>query len=69
MSTAIPILPLWAVRPVQSLSACTRVHLTTGWYGHFQPSIPEEVRKIVKHLQVDSQYNGQLYNQAPPTAN
>ena len=27
-STAIPLLPLWAVRPVQSLSACTRVHIT-----------------------------------------
>jgi len=25
-STATPVLPLWAVRPVQSLSACTRVH-------------------------------------------
>ena len=25
---ATPILPLWAVRPVQSLSACTRVHFT-----------------------------------------
>jgi len=25
---AIPLLHLWAVRPVQSLSACTRVHLT-----------------------------------------
>ena len=25
-SRAIPPLPLWAVRPVQSLSACTRVH-------------------------------------------
>jgi len=23
---AIPLLPLWVVRPVQSLSACTRVH-------------------------------------------
>ena len=23
---AIPLLPLWAVRPLQSLSACTRVH-------------------------------------------
>ena len=23
---AVPLLPLWAVRPVQSLSACTRVH-------------------------------------------
>jgi hypothetical protein len=26
--TAIPLLHLWAVRPVQSLSACTRVHIT-----------------------------------------
>ena len=25
-SRAIPLLPLWAIRPVQSLSACTRVH-------------------------------------------
>ena len=25
---AIPLLPLWAVRPVQSLSNCTRVHFT-----------------------------------------
>jgi hypothetical protein len=25
---AIPLLPLWAVRPVQSLNACTRVHFT-----------------------------------------
>jgi hypothetical protein len=27
-SRAIPPLPLWAERPVQSLSACTRVHFT-----------------------------------------
>ena len=27
-SRAIPLLPLWAVRPVQKLSACTRVHFT-----------------------------------------
>ena len=27
-SRAIPLLPLWAARPVQSLSACTRVHFT-----------------------------------------
>jgi hypothetical protein len=25
---ALPLLPLWAVRPVQSLSVCTRVHFT-----------------------------------------
>ena len=27
-SRAIPLLPLWAVRPVQSLSACTKLHFT-----------------------------------------
>jgi hypothetical protein len=27
-SRAIPLLPLWAVRPVQSLSTCTSVHFT-----------------------------------------
>jgi hypothetical protein len=27
-SGAMSLLPLWAVRPVQSLSACTRVHFT-----------------------------------------
>jgi len=27
-SIAIPLLPLWTVRPVQSLSACKRVHFT-----------------------------------------
>jgi len=27
-SRAIPLLPLWTVRPVQRLSACTRVHFT-----------------------------------------
>jgi len=27
-SRAVPLLPLWAIRPVQSLSGCTRVHFT-----------------------------------------
>ena len=27
----IPLLPLWTVRPVQSLSACTRVHFTFSY--------------------------------------
>ena len=31
-SRTIPLLPLWAVRPVQSLSACTRVHFTFTLY-------------------------------------
>jgi len=31
-STAIPLLPLWAVRPVQSLGACTRVYITFTFF-------------------------------------
>jgi len=32
---AIPLLPLWAVRPVQSVSACTRGELyLTMWRTH-----------------------------------
>jgi len=31
-SRATPLLPLWAVRPVQSLSACTRVHFTFTFF-------------------------------------
>jgi hypothetical protein len=30
---ALPLLPLWAVRPVQSLSACTSVHFFTLEYS------------------------------------
>jgi hypothetical protein len=36
---AIPLLPLWAVRPVQSLSACTRVHLPLPLHEHLFTSI------------------------------
>ena len=31
---AIPLLPLWAVRPVQTLSTCTRVHFTVPFTLH-----------------------------------
>jgi len=34
---AIPLLPLWAVRPVQSLSACTRVTFTFTFYSRITP--------------------------------
>ena len=39
-SIATPLLPLWAVRPVQSLSACTRVQFT--YLLHHRMSGPEE---------------------------
>jgi hypothetical protein len=44
---AIPLLPLWVVQPVQSLSACTRVHFT------FLPSAitpcPSALRFVLCH--------------------
>jgi len=36
-SRAVPLLPLWAVRPVQSLSACTRVQFTFFYLGKDGP--------------------------------
>ena len=36
-SIAIPLLPLWVVRPVQSLSACTRVHFTLPYWTSARP--------------------------------
>ena len=36
---SIPLLPLWAIWPVQSLSACTRVHFTLHMYHNFTFSI------------------------------
>jgi hypothetical protein len=42
-SRAIPLLPLWAVRPVQSLSACTgelNLYSPYGPYGLYRASVP-----------------------------
>ena len=42
-STAIHLLPLWAVRPIQSLSACTvQLYLYSpyGPYGLYRASVP-----------------------------
>ena len=56
-SRGIPLLPLWAVRPVQSLSACTRVHFTFILYSllfnEYQGSIPgvkRQGREVDNHL-------------------
>ena len=46
-STAIPLLPLWAVRPIQSLSACTvQLYLYScyGPYGLYRASVPVQYR-------------------------
>jgi hypothetical protein len=45
-SRAIPLLSLWAVRPVQSLSACTvEIYLYSpyGAYGLYKASVPVQV--------------------------
>jgi hypothetical protein len=42
-SRAIPLLPLWALRPVQSLSACTvelYLYSPYGPYGLYRASVP-----------------------------
>jgi len=39
-SRAIALLPLWAVRPAQSLSACTRVHFTLPFTKRLRWSRP-----------------------------
>jgi len=50
----IPLLPLWSVRPVQSLSACTRVHFTFTYTS--TPPIGRTARTEPQCL-----YNGALY--------
>jgi len=66
---AIPLLPLWAVRPVQSLSACTRVTFTcTAYVERERAQIVEtynknfwETMEVCKcydiHLRVGRQFN------------
>jgi len=50
----IPLLPLWTVRPVESLSACTKVHFTFTY-----TSTPPMDRMACTELQC--LYNGALY--------
>jgi hypothetical protein len=49
----ILLLPLWAVRPVQSLSACTRVHFTFALFLYsIRSNNPEHpvLRKVAQEL-------------------
>jgi len=51
-SRAIPLLPLWAVRPVQSLSACTvQLYLYFPYwpYGLYRASVPVEYSYTSTH--------------------
>ena len=65
-STAIPLFPAWAVRPLQSLSVCTRVHffntLPKFNGSDISYSSAEDVRTVVyarlKHVHMD--YHAQM---------
>ena len=52
-SRAISLLPLWAVRPVQSLSACTRVHFTYFFYVHCVVFFLRQTKKYPVNTQSD----------------
>ena len=60
-SRAIPLLPLWAVRPVKSLSACTRVHFTLTYISNVYIDI-YYIKSILRcavdtqHFTVDTQH-------------
>jgi hypothetical protein len=52
-SRAIPLLPLWAVRPVQSLSACTvelYFYSSYGPYGLYRASMPVQECTLFFHF-------------------
>jgi hypothetical protein len=51
-SRAISLLPLWAVRPVQSLSACTRVHFAFTFTTYFHPLYIPLFRKTSTNISV-----------------
>ena len=55
-SRAIPLLPLWAVRPVQSLSACTRVTFTFTFYLHFRTITITKNSDLAEYYAVSNWY-------------
>ena len=63
-SRAIPLLPLWAVRPVQSLSACTRVHFTFIYQDHLAVV---EVLMMYSYLRLRSSLPSVCYSSLPAT--
>ena len=49
-SRAIPLLPLWAIRPVQNLSACTRVHITFTYLNRLIPNVMHKFSRVYYHI-------------------
>jgi hypothetical protein len=52
MSRAIPLPPLWAVRPVQSLNACTRVHFTVSCGGFIVKGNTEGTHTVTMYCEI-----------------
>jgi len=76
MDRAIPLVALWAVRPVQSLSACTRVHITFTFFyfrsplaqcGHEQKCCEGITELVSTHKLAGRQYVNPLNAQLNPT--
>jgi len=76
-STAIPLLPLWAVRPLQNLSVCTvelYLYSPYGQYGLYRASVPVQYSYTPTHpmgrtvcTEPQCLYKGVLYLLTLPT--
>jgi len=60
---AIPLLPLWAVRPVQSLSACTRVHFTFTFICEWRLLYEADIWDIGEGWEVSDRAQGIFFAQ------
>ena len=58
---AIPLLPLWGIRPIQSLSACTRVHFTLPFFIY----LAAVGRSLKKYIVLQCELSG--YGAVPQT--
>ena len=70
-SRVIPLIPLWAVRPVQSPNVCTRVHFTlplplSCTLKYFPPVVPQTLQRKTEEVSCHmSQPTFQIHNQIP----
>jgi hypothetical protein len=49
-SRAIPLLPLWAIRPVQSLGACTSLHFTLPYCSFYFSIFIVVLTSFIDHI-------------------
>ena len=72
-SIAIPLLLLWTVRPVQSISACTRVHFTLPFILTIKPAtkvthliLTDQTALIISGVEITSSVLRSLSTPPPP---